>query len=176
MIHFITGNPGKLKEIKALIPGIDHLELALDEIQSLDPQEVIEHKLAQAAAHHEGEFMVEDTSLILNCLGKLPGTYIKAFEESIGLAGIAQLAARYDDQTATARTTIGYRDEHGINHYFVGEIHGTIVPPKGGGFGWDAILIPDGYDKTLGELGPEVKNKISMRAQAAHQLAAYLAK
>lgn len=95
--------------------------------------------------------------------------------KGLGLKGIADLVYRYDDHRATARTTLGCRDAKGDNHYFVGELSGTIVPPQGEGFGWDAIFMPDGYDKTFGELGHDIKIGISMRTIAARKLAAHLA-
>lgn len=176
MIYFLSGNAGKLREFKALIPEIEQLKLDLDEIQSLDPKTVIEHKLEQGAAQHDGALVVEDTNLTLRALGKLPGTYIKWFIESLGLAGIAELAQKYPDQSATARTTIGYRDTKAQSHYFVGEIEGTIVAPRGENFGWDPIFVPKGYDQTFAELGPDVKSSISMRRQAIDQLKAFLSK
>src|SRR5689334_4563003 len=130
MLYFITGNAGKFAEFKAALPKIKQLDLELDEIQSLDPQAVIAHKLEQAAGEHNGEFIVEDTSLCLESLGGLPGTMIKWFQKAMGLQGIADLAACYEDQTAVARTTIGYRDPKGESHYFVGEIRGRVVQPR----------------------------------------------
>jgi len=171
MLYFVTGNADKFREIQALIPNIQQLELDLDEIQSLDPQVVIEHKLDQAAQHHDGEFIVEDTSLSLDCLGGLPGTLVKWFGKAMDWPGLADLAARYDNQNATARTVIGYRDAQGRNHYVSGELRGRIVSPQGDGFGWDPIFIPEGHNQTFGELGPEIKNAISMRRKAAEQLA-----
>jgi inosine triphosphate pyrophosphatase len=168
VIHFLSGNAGKLREFKALIPEIEQLKLDLDEIQSLDPKVVIEHKLEQAAAQHDGALVVEDTNLTLHAMGQLPGTYIKWFIEALSLSGIAELAAKYPVQSATARTTIGYRDTNGESHYFVGEVRGT--------FGWDPIFAPDGYDQTFGELGPDIKSRISMRRKAIDQLQAFLAK
>lgn len=175
MLYFVTGNAGKLREFKAQIPHIEQLKLDVDEIQSLDPQTVIAHKLAQAAAQHDGELVVEDTSLCLNALGGLPGTYIKWFLETIGPTGIGELANKYPDPSAVARTVIGYRDQAGECRYFTGEISGRIVPPQGsGGFGWDSVFIPEGHDQTFAELGPEVKSQMSMRYQAIKQLKAYL--
>jgi non-canonical purine NTP pyrophosphatase (RdgB/HAM1 family) len=176
MIHFVTGNVNKLREFKAQIPDLEQLELDLEEIQSLDPKHVIGHKLNQAAAMLPGQLIVEDTSLTLHALGRLPGTYIKWFLDSIGLDGIADLASRYPDQSATARTVIGYRDAFGKHHFFTGELEGSIAPPKGKGFGWDVIFVPSGYDRTFGELGPELKQRISMRRRAIDQLRAFLSK
>jgi non-canonical purine NTP pyrophosphatase (RdgB/HAM1 family) len=177
MIYFVTGSEGKFRELSAMLPELKQLKLELDEIQSLDPKKVIEHKLEQASHEHEGELMVEDTSLVLQALGELPGTFIKWFQQALGLDGIAELAAKYPDQSATARTVIGYRDGAGERHYFTGEAHGRIVKPRGaGGFGWDDIFVPEGYEKSFAELGPEEKNRISMRRAAAAQFADHLAK
>ena len=174
-LYFLTGNAGKFREIQAIIPEVERLQLDLEELQSLDPKVVIEHKLAQAAKQHHGEFIVEDTSLELACLNGLPGTYIKWFENAIGIDGIAGLALKYDDRTVVARVTIGYRDARGQNHFFEGDCTGDIVESRGDkAFGWNPIFQPRGYDRTFGEMTLEEKNRISMRAIAARKLKAHL--
>jgi len=176
MLYFITGNAGKFQEISALVPDLKQLKLDLEEVQSLDPKVVIEHKLAQAAAVHDGEFLIEDTSLELRCLQGLPGTFIKWFEETIGIEGIAALAMKHEDRTAIARSTVGYRDPSGNTHFFTGEIEGEIVPPRGSkAFGWNPIFVPTGHDRTFGEMTIEDKNRISMRGIATRKLTAHLA-
>ncbi len=175
MLYFITGNAGKFKEVAALIPHIKQLDLDLDEIQTLDPQKVIEHKLAQAASHHDGAFIVEDTSVGLACLNGLPGTLMKWFLGSLGVEKVSELVHHYTDHTATVRTTIGYRDEQGTIHYFLGEYSGQVVKPRGtGGFGFDPIFIADGQTCTNAELTSAEKNAISSRGKAVRQLAAHL--
>ena len=49
-----------------------------------------------------------------------------------------------------------------------GECHGRILtgPCGEGGFGYDPVFMPDGYDESMAQLGTEVKNKISHRAHA----------
>jgi XTP/dITP diphosphohydrolase len=61
---------------------------------------------------------------------------------------------------------------------FEGLIRGKIALEKKGetGFGYDPVFIPEGYEKTFAELGPEIKNKMSHRALASKQLAAFLSK
>lgn len=176
MLYFITGNANKFKEINAIVPNLKQLELDLEEIQSLDPKVVIEHKLAQAAALHDGEFIIEDTSLALTCLGGLPGTFVKWFEQTIGVEGIASLAMKHEDRSAIARVTIGYRDPDGNTHYFTGELEGDIEPPRGDQkWGWNPIFQPRGQEHTFAEMTVEEKNRISMRGIAARKLAAHLA-
>ena len=61
-------------------------------------------------------------------------------------------------------------------HFFEGSIQGTITeaPQGDGGFGYDPVFIPDGYDKTFAELPSEVKNKISHRAIAMQKFKDFL--
>jgi non-canonical purine NTP pyrophosphatase (RdgB/HAM1 family) len=175
-VYFVSGNAHKFREIQAIIPEIEQLKLDLDEIQSLDPQIVIEHKLAQAAAVHDGEFIVDDTSLSFGCLNGLPGTQIKWFLEALGDAGLAGLVHRYGDHSAVARVTIGYRDASGHDSYFVGEVTGTIVAPRGNvtQFGWNAIFQPNGQSLTFAEMTLEQKSALSMRGIATRKLASAL--
>ncbi|HEX3082047.1 MAG TPA: non-canonical purine NTP pyrophosphatase [Candidatus Saccharimonadia bacterium] len=174
-LYFVTGNHGKFAELSEIIPGLKRLDLDLEEIQSLDPKVVIEHKLAQAAAVHDGTFIVEDTTAGFSCIQELPGTFIKWFLDTLKPEGLADLVLRYDDHTAIMRTTIGLRDEQGETHYFVGERRGKIVSPRGNnGFGLDPIFIADGQTKTNAELSQAEKNAISARGKAARQLAAHL--
>ena len=173
-LYFITGNKGKLKEVQAIIPEVEQIELDLPEIQELDAKKIIEEKLREAVKKHEGEFFCEDTSVYINCLGGLPGPLIKWFLKSIGDRGIWELVRDKKDRSARAVTCIGYSDGKKIE-FFEGEIKGEICEPKGSeGFGWDKIFQPSGYEKSLGEMSREEKNKISMRKIALEKLRSYL--
>ncbi len=61
-------------------------------------------------------------------------------------------------------------------YFFEGEIKGTIAyEPRGNsGFGYDPLFIPQGYRSTFAELGEELKNKISHRANAIEKLLDFL--
>jgi len=172
-LYFITGNPGKLKEVQAIIPEVEGIALDLPEIQSLDPMEIIKEKLEIATKKREGEFFVEDTSLYFECLNGLPGPLIKWFLDSLGNEGIYELVSKYDNNKCIAKTVIGYSDGTDL-HFFVGELNGKIVSPSGTGFGWDPIFMPDGFEKTLGDFSAEEKNKISMRNDALMKLKKHL--
>ncbi|MDD5252249.1 MAG: non-canonical purine NTP pyrophosphatase [Patescibacteria group bacterium] len=177
-LYFITGNQNKFNEIKAIIPDIEMMDLDLPEIQEIDPKAVIEAKLKEATAHHQGEFIVEDTSLCLDCLGgKLPGPLIKWFVQTLGSDGLYDLAAKCNDFGAEARTVIGYARSHDDIIYFEGVRRGQLVPPTGSRtFGWDPIFRPEGADKTQGEMTREEKNAVSQRGEAARELRQYLAR
>src|SRR3989338_4849469 len=106
-LFFITGNENKLKEVKKIIPEIEGLNINLTEIQSLDIQEVIKHKIEEAGKKHKGNIVVEDVSLNLECLNQLPGPFIKWFLKSIGSEGIVKIVKSYNNKKAVVKYVIG---------------------------------------------------------------------
>jgi len=175
VLYFITGNKNKLKEMKSFIPYIKQLELNLPEIQSNLSEEVIKAKLNEANFMHPNlEFIVEDTSLKLDCLGGFPGPYIKSFLEKNSLKDIYNIAKNMNNYNAQAITVIGYKDRLQNKHYFEGIVKGTIIKPKvKTNFGWDPIFKPLGYKISFGQMKREEKNKISMRKIAAKKFKEY---
>ena len=174
-LYFITGNKNKLEEVKSILPGVEQLDIDLPEIQEIDAKEIIRKKLEEALNHATGEFIVEDTSLYLDCLNGLPGPLIKWFMKTIGNSGLSNLAEKLGNDRARAVTMIGYARSHEEIYFFEGEVLGRIVPARGpDNFGWDPIFLPDGYDTTFAEMGKEEKNKISMRRHATIKLKDFL--
>jgi non-canonical purine NTP pyrophosphatase (RdgB/HAM1 family) len=175
MIYFVTGSESKFSEARAIIPELEQLEIDLPEIQDLNPKAVIQAKLEEAAKHHEGDFVVEDTSLSLDALNGFPGTLVKWMLEAVKPDGMYQLALQSGNQQATARTVIGYRKAGEEPIFFEGSLNGKIVAPEGrGGFGFDPIFQPDGFHATFGEMDPEEKTQFSMRTEAFKKLKSYL--
>lgn len=174
-IFFITGNSGKVREIQTLLPQVEQLQIDLPEIQSIDPRVVVQAKLQAAFEHHEGPFMVEDTSMVIDGLNGLPGPFVKWFEQALSLDRLVTLARAMGDGTAEVMTLIGYASGRDQVRFFEGRLAGTLVKPTGNqGFGWDPIFQPAGYQKTLAQLGEAEKNRISYRRQAVDQLRAAL--
>ena len=176
-LYFITGNQGKLKEAQRFIPRIEGRNSELSEIQSLSLEEVVIHKALSLVNQYTGcPFIVEDSSLQLEGMNGLPGTFIKWFERTIKLEGIADLARKQDNPTAHAESSIAYYDGKNLPlHVFSGSVHGTVVYPRGEqDFGWGKIFVPDGCLETFAEMGPEKKDQISMRAIAFKKLKIYL--
>src|SRR3989344_9423933 len=93
-LYFITGNKNKFAEVKSVLSDIEQLDMDLPEIQDFDPHKVVRAKLIEALKHKDGEFIVEDTSLYLDCLGGLPGPLIKWFMKTIGNEGLCNLAEK----------------------------------------------------------------------------------
>ncbi|HEY9842647.1 MAG TPA: non-canonical purine NTP pyrophosphatase [Candidatus Obscuribacterales bacterium] len=179
---FLTGNAGKLKEVKTFLPEIEAWDIDLPEIQSADARQVIEAKLLEAVRLRPGtRLMVEDTSLYLDALGGLPGPLIKWFIKpgSLGLQGLYDLAEARDCFLARATTWIGLIEHTptGLSlNFFEGTVSGRIVSPRGDkGFGWDPVFCPDGSEDSFAEMDPEVKVHFSMRSLALGGLQRFLA-
>ncbi len=179
-IYFITSNKGKFLEARSIVPGLEQLSIDLPEIQHIDARAVIKAKLEKAFELADmpdsSGFVVEDTSLYMDCLNGLPGPLIKWFIKALGNEGLSGIAERLGNDRARATTIVGYaRNLHDI-HYFEGSVSGRVVRPRGSnGFGWDAIFQPDGFRKTFAEMSMEEKNSMSMRKQAFKKLADFLA-
>ncbi len=64
----------------------------------------------------------------------------------------------------------------GVDETFTGHCPGQILnEPRGkAGFGYDPLFVPDGYEETFAELGGAIKERISHRAHACQQLAAFI--
>lgn len=155
-ITFITGNPKKAEYLaKYLGFPVEHEKIDLDEIQSLDLREIVEHKVRQAYAQVRQPVLVEDVSLEFSCLGRIPWPFIKFFEKELWLDGLCRLLDE-KDRGATARCTFWYYDGE-VLKYFEWTISWRIaLNPRGkDGFGWDQIFIPYFSDKTAAELSPE---------------------
>ncbi|HTE00862.1 MAG TPA: non-canonical purine NTP pyrophosphatase, partial [Mucilaginibacter sp.] len=65
---------------------------------------------------------------------------------------------------------------NGEEHFFEGTVEGTIRHERSGtgGFGYDPIFQPDGYNITFAEMSLEEKNQLSHRAKAVEKLIAFL--
>ncbi|MBI4147936.1 non-canonical purine NTP pyrophosphatase [Candidatus Woesearchaeota archaeon] len=172
----MTGNKNKFEEIKLLLPEIEHLDVDLPEIQALDAKHIITTKLLEALTRTKGEFIVEDTSLYLECLQGLPGPLIKWFLETLGPQGLVQLTEKLGTDKAEAKTLIGYARSAKEMYYFEGSIKGRIVQPRGTRFGWDPIFQPEGQHKTFAEMSKEEKNTMSHRRRALDKLKEFLHK
>lgn len=172
---FVTGNHQKLKEFEEILGiKLNHSDLDFEEIQSINVEEVAEHKARQAYALLNEPVIVEDTGLYFEDLNGLPGALIKHFVKKLPLEKICSLVG--ENRKARAVTCICYFDGEEIKT-FVGETGGEIVrEPRGtNGFGWDPIFVPEGYEKTFAELSDEEKTSKFMRKEAIKKLKSFLA-
>ncbi|MGD9252425.1 MAG: non-canonical purine NTP pyrophosphatase [Holophagae bacterium] len=169
---FATSNLDKLREAEAVLGrSLLHQRLDLPELQSLDLHEVLRAKLRAGWQTLGRPVMVEDTGLELAALGGFPGPLIRWLLESAGPEGIARIAGCFEERRVTARCLVGVTD--GSNEIFgEGVVEGVVAAePQGeGGFGWDSIFVPDGSDRSYGQMTADEKNRISHRRLAFESL------
>jgi len=169
-VYFVTGNPLKVRDVQAVLGTMRHVELDLPEIQELEPRKVVVAKAKAAVEQGYSPALIEDTSMSLAALNGLPGPLIKWFLKALGGDGLYHLAAQKKNVQAEVRTIFGLALAPQTIIYGEGVIHGQIVAPRGGGFGWDAIFQPKGSSKTFGEMEPEERSANSMRILALQDL------
>lgn len=175
-IHYVTGNSGKFEEAKRLFSGSDieliHTDLELEEIQGT-PEAIGNHKIAEAYKKLAMPCMIDDVSVHCSALGGLPGPYIRAFLESLGPKGLAELISHYTDPSCQVICTIGYSDNSGNITLFRGVVEGKIVAPRGGRLAhthsWNAIVEPKNSLKTFAEMPLEEAMQFSARTKALQQ-------
>ncbi|CAD6185750.1 unnamed protein product [Caenorhabditis auriculariae] len=95
VLSFVTGNPGKLAEVKAILSNMEirSYDVDLNEYQG-EPEFISEKKCREAVAVVQGPVIVEDTSLCFNAFGGMPGPYIKWFLKSLGPGGLYKIRRR----------------------------------------------------------------------------------
>ena len=121
--------------------------------------------------------VADDSGLEVDALGGAPGIFSARYagetasdKENIDklLSELARRNAPLDQRSARFRCVIALARESELLGKFEGVVEGLIVDlPRGSlGFGYDPIFVPNGFDKTFGELPIELKNRISHRARA----------
>ncbi len=175
---FITGNQNKVDYLSATVGmELPYQKLDLDEIQSKDPIEVVEHKAKQAFSLINKPVLIEDTSLSFTALDGLPGTFVKFFvEANDGLENMCRMLDGFTDRSAYASAIYAYYDGTTLK-IFNGRLEGAIAEhPRGeGGYGWDKIFEPVGYNGlTRAELSPELDRESYNKIRDTDGLRAFL--
>lgn len=174
-VTFITGNQNKADYLSNFLNHpVDHVKLDLDEIQSTNLNEIVEHKVKQAYNLIKKPVIVEDVSLEFEALNGLPGPFIKFYIEKVPFETICSMINGLS-RKATAKCVFGYFD--GINlELFQGSLDGEItkVPSGDNGFGWDRLFIPKGYNVTRASLDKEDDKKTYLQIKPFSKLKQYL--
>lgn len=185
-----THNPGKAKELAALLDGRFEV-LAAGALGLPEPDETettfVGNALLKArhAADLSGQIaLADDSGLSVAALDGAPGVYSARWAgpgKDFALA-MDKVAERIEetgseDRSAWFTCALAVAWPNGGPAVVVqGEAHGTLTfPPRGGrGFGYDPIFIPAGFDQTFGEMEPAAKDAMSHRAAAFAKLKAAL--
>ena len=188
-ILFGTNNAHKLREIREILSDTYQV-LSLKDVGI--EQDVAETELTlqgnaelKARAFFELADMpcfADDSGLEVHALDGRPGVFSARYagEACSSEDNVNKLLGELEGKTnraAVFKCVIAYFDGESIR-FFPGEISGKIIETiRGeGGFGYDPVFQPDGYEKTFAELPSEEKNSISHRKRAVEKLAAFLLK
>ena len=202
-IVFASGNPGKVREAAEILgKGFQLITPASVGIQEDIPETGITiraNSLQKARYIYEKTGMdcfADDTGLEVDILGGAPGVETARYAGPARdpSANIDKLLAEMDRREAEASAARGLglsvpdagrtaRFRTVVTLFLKGEVHtfegvmeGSIARERhgAGGFGYDPVFIPAGYQCTAAELSEEEKNAISHRGQALRAMAAYL--
>lgn len=180
---FATHNKNKVEELNLLVPKPISL-LSLEDIHCFKEIEETGSTLEENAKI-KADFVYykyglncfsDDSGLEVEALDGAPGVFSARYAgpEKNNEANIEKIwrELRGIPNPKACFRSVFHLNLHGKSHSFEGRIDGTILFEKrgSGGFGYDPIFIPEGYEKTFAELGDTIKNKISHRAKATVKL------
>ena len=185
-----TRNPGKLRELDRILgaqirlAGLEDFPGAPDVPETGATFEENALLKARATAAHTGLAAVaDDSGLCVDALNGMPGVLSARWAGGHGddkanldlvLAQIADVpdARRGARFVCAAALVLPDRREWVVT----GTVEGRLirVPRGSGGFGYDPIFLPDGFDLTTAEMTPEAKDAISHRGRAFRALAPFI--
>jgi len=184
-IILASGNKGKIREIKEYCVGSDVFAYS----DFLEPLEIIEdgatyqeNAIIKAQTIYDklkdtqDDFVVlaDDSGITVPALGNIPGIYSARYagegaSDKDNLYKLIDALKEKDIERTPAYYTASMAMVSDKGVFTVhGWMHGDVVAEARGegGFGYDPMFIPEGYEDTLGDLDKEVKQKISHRTKA----------
>ena len=184
-----TANPDKARELAGLLVGFDIALRPIDlpEVEeTADSLEGNARLKAEAVGAATAELAVaDDTGLEVDALGGRPGVYAARYagESATYADNVAKLLIELADvpaaeRTARFRTVVVALFPDGREIVAEGTVNGTITewPAGDGGFGYDAVFVPDGGDgRTFAQMTQDEKAAVSHRGRALRSLASQLA-
>lgn len=187
ILVFATHNHNKLREVQALIPQ----EITLKSLTDIGcTEEIIEDaptiegnailKANYVFKKYGLPCFADDTGLIVDALNGAPGVYSARYagdqknsEDNINKL-LIELALK-QERTARFKTVIAFA-KAGKTLTFEGICEGEITKERQGtgGFGYDPVFKPEGYECTFAEMTTTLKGKISHRGKAINQFIDFL--
>lgn len=184
---FATNNQHKVREAQLLLPPTIQIitlkEAGITE-EIPEPYDTFEdNALAKAKYIFDKtgiNCFAEDSGICVDALGGRPGVFSARYagtptDDEKNLQKLLQELGDATQRKAHYQSTIALILD-GEAELFTGYCHGRIAYQKEGegGFGYDPIFIPDGYEHTFGVLPDTVKSQISHRKHSVEQLCKYL--
>lgn len=180
-----THNKGKLEEIAAMlaphgIACVGAAEMGLGEPEETESTFVGNARIkAHAAAQATGlPALADDSGIEVDGLNGAPGVYTADWAETpTGRDFVLAMTRTWTaleaaeapyPRRARFRSTLVLAWPDGTDAVFEGKVEGQVVWPMRGrqGHGYDPMFQPEGHDITFGEMDPDLKNRISHRADA----------
>ncbi len=187
-ICFASNNQHKLEEIAHQLQGVYQVS-TLKEIGCFDELPETGNTLAanslQKAQYVFDNFAVDcfadDTGMEIEALNGEPGVdsahYSGSRDAEANMKTVLEKMKGQKNRKACFKTVITLF-QNGKMHQFTGQVDGYILesPEGDGGFGYDPIFVPEGYDRTFAEMSVDEKSKISHRGRAVVKLVEFLKK
>ncbi|UFX82949.1 non-canonical purine NTP pyrophosphatase [Candidatus Absconditicoccus praedator] len=182
-VTLVTGNQGKLDEIKKIIhPKIElkSQDLDITEIQSQSLEEVSKNKAIQAYEKLKSPVLVDDTGVYFNKYPDFPGVFAKFVYQSLGKDGIKRLFDGLEDNSGSMQTVISYMDNSLSEPIsFLGKAEGKFethhideVPENS--LPYNYIFVPNGWNQTVAQNYDLWKSDFSQRKKAIQQFNQYI--
>lgn len=186
-ICFATNNENKIAEVKKLLPSAIGILSLTDLGHTSELQE--DQATLEGNSYQKASFVYEnygipcfadDTGLEVFALDGAPGVYSARYagaekDPSANIQLLLDNLSNVDDRAAQFRTVITLKDKH-LTKQFEGIVKGEILDTVSGngGFGYDPVFKPEGYEMSFAEMAMEEKNKVSHRGKAIEKLIKYL--
>lgn len=186
-IVFATNNAHKLDEVRQVV-GDKFTLVSLREcgiVEDIPENEpTLEgNALAKARYIYErtgADCFADDTGLEVDTLGGEPGVRSARYatdghDDEANKRLLLERLQGVENRAAQFRTTVALI-MGGKEYLFEGIVRGRIATEQHGegGFGYDPLFVPEGYDRTFAQMSAEEKNAISHRGRAVRKLAEFL--
>lgn len=177
-----TDNRHKLQEIREMLGSVAEIvsktEAGFGDVYVVEDGDSLEANAIKKVEPLEGEVVIgDDTGLFVDALDGAPGVYSSRYSGADGddAKNRAKLLRAMEDaqcRDAHFTTVIAVKKKDGTIYTVEGTVYGTIAERERGedGFGYDALFIPEGSDRTFAEMQADEKNACSHRRRALDAL------
>jgi len=184
---FATNNQNKVKEIQSLVPSritikslvdIGCTEDIVEDAPTIEGNAILKAKYVKEKYGYD--CFADDTGLEVNALNGEPGVYSARYagpqkNASDNMNKLLISLAEHEDRTAHFKTVIAFAKADTFQT-FEGICKGEITKERqgDGGFGYDPIFQPEGYESTFAQMALQLKGKIGHRGKAMRLFLAQL--
>jgi XTP/dITP diphosphohydrolase len=192
-LYLASGNPNKARELESMAGGavelvsaaaVGGMPVVLEDTGTFMGNARKKAVALRAKLSADDWVLSDDSGLCVDALGGLPGVESAYYAGPQGdpAANLARLVGAMGEVPEGMRgaefvCVLVLLGPGGLERHFEGRCPGRLAlgPRGGGGFGYDPLFIPDGFDVTLAEMEPGRKNALSHRGRAWSECVHWLA-